>query len=170
MKCTNCKHYEMDCKNPEVSFKFLDEHNWGVNAANDCEYFDSSKVIVELKDIDYGVPNTEAVATVIVGSVEFRVPIFNSHYDEGYYCIFPGENKSKSGFKYYNISILTGLSSKQNQILIRLIKNAIVNIHLYFKFEKEFDQILDDDYEMEFKHFIFSAKKFFKELEEECPF
>jgi len=160
----------MDCKNPEVSFGFLDQHNWGVNAAKDCDYYESSKVIVELKNIEYGVPKTKAVITITVGSVEFRVPVFNSKFDNGLYCIFPGENRSKNGFKYYNISVITGLSAEQNRSIILTIKAIIIDIFLYFELEKD-DEIFDNrEDEIIFEDFIFSAAAYFKQLEEQCPF
>ena len=170
MKCTNCKYYQIECKNPEVSFNFLDQHDWGVQAANDCDYYETAKVMVELKNIEYGLPNTKAVITINVGSVEFRVPVFNSKFDNGLYCMFPGENRSKNGFKYYNISVITGLTAEQNKSIILTIKAIIIDIFLYFEFEKD-DEIFDNrENEIIFEDFIFSAKAYFKQLEEQCPF
>ena len=154
-----------------MSFNFLDQYDWEVNAGNDCDYFESSKVIVELKDIDYSVSNTEAVVVITVGSVEFRIPVFHSKFNDGLYCIFPGENRSKNGFKYYNISVITGLSVGKNKSIIRTIKDIIIDIYLYFELEKNNDEIFDtSDDEVILDDFIFSAKDYFAQTEEGCPF
>lgn|GEM_PF-2401666 len=160
MNCNFCKFYNMDCKNPVVTYKFLDQHNWSINAAEDCSHFETDKAIVKLKNIDYDVSYALAVITLAIGVIEFRIPIFKSKYNDGYYSIFPGEKKSKKGVRHYNITILRRASTLSSGSIINQIKSIVTDLCLYCGDIREDIDILDDDFEGEFDDFIFTAKEF----------
>ncbi|MFW6016003.1 MAG: hypothetical protein ACOCRK_06160 [bacterium] len=166
MKCTYCLFFTQECTCPDVSYEFLDDYDWNENILPKlCKHFSLTKSIIEVQKIDLDISAVVAEIHLKLGFVNMIVPIFESKFNNSYYCVLQGENKSRNGYTYYNVTFSSkNLTHDQSFTSISRIKKSLVDIFLYRIGKASFDEVFDDEYNINLPHFILSADEIFSQF------
>ena len=91
-----------------------------------------------------------------------KIPIFESEFNSRHYCIFPGEKRSKSGNKYYNIYFSDkNLSYSENISSIKRIKKSLLSIFRYDNDKLGIYDVFGNPHDIILPNVIISASLFY---------
>ena len=142
----------------------MEKHNWNKEILPDhCIHFEPSKKILQVANIEnFNHTNPTGQITIKAGFVSIKIPIFESKFDNSYYCILQGQKKDKNGKIHYNLTFENdNLSEKEKKESIKRIKSSLVDIYLIYINQIKAGNILDEEYMIRLPNFIISAESIF---------